>query len=104
LNAGHPLGHVAAVDCPDWPCVNAVVRACHDWNFGSSSARQAPNISGPISTKRWDKKHGKRPAATQLDRSNDARHPVCSSIAFSTLLPLAENPVGFRDRAENVIK
>jgi hypothetical protein len=27
----------------------------------------------------------------QFGRSNDARHPVCSSIAFFTLLPLAEN-------------
>jgi hypothetical protein len=26
LNAGHPLGHKATVDSPDWPCVNAVVR------------------------------------------------------------------------------
>jgi hypothetical protein len=104
LNAGHPLDHAAAVDRPDWPCVSAVVRASHDWNFGSSSARQAPNISGPISTNRWDKKHGKQPAVTQLDRSNDARHPACSSIAFFTLRPLAENPIRFRDRAENVIK
>jgi hypothetical protein len=30
LNAGHPLGHVAAVDRPDWSCVNAVVRIGHD--------------------------------------------------------------------------
>src|SRR6202171_4890829 len=44
LNAGHPLGHVAAADRPDWPCVNAVFRACHDWNFGSSSACQAHYI------------------------------------------------------------
>src|SRR5229473_2889186 len=39
-----------------------------------------------------DKKQGKGRAATQFGRSNDARHPVCSSIAFFTLEPLAENP------------
>src|SRR5580704_1759672 len=30
LNAGHPLGHKTTVDCPDWPSVNAVVRAFHN--------------------------------------------------------------------------
>jgi len=30
LNAGDPLGHEPAVDGPDWPSVNAVVRAFHN--------------------------------------------------------------------------
>jgi hypothetical protein len=43
-------------------------------------------------------------ATTRFVRSNDAWHTVFASFYLFELQLLPENPLRFRDRAENVIK